>query len=256
MKPAMSLSHWKPILFAVVALSVVVAVTLAEPLAQDPLYHLFVDDRTFGAIPNFMNVASNFPFLLVGLGGLWFIAKNGTSVAPRMAPAWTIFFFGIALTTFGSGYYHWAPANGPLVWDRLPMTIGFMSLVAIVIAEYFSVSLARKLLTPLLIAGLAAVVYWSHTESLGRGDLRPYVIVQFLPILLIPLVITLYKSRSDLSRYIGWMIGFYVAAKVAEFYDMEVYNAGNLVSGHSLKHVIAALAPASLLYGLMRRNRD
>ena len=136
------------------------------------------------------------------------------------------------------------------------MTIGFMSLVAIIIAAYHSPSLGRKLLPLLLIVGFSSVMYWSHTETLGRGDLRPYVIVQFLPIVLIPLVISLYRSRSALGRYLWWMIGFYVASKIAEFYDANIYDVGGIISGHSVKHLIAALAPASLLLGLTQRKID
>jgi len=155
-----------------------------------------------------------------------------------------VFFFGIALTAFGSGWFHLEPNNDTLVWDRLPMTIGFMSLVSIIVSEYFSPTLGRKFLVPALLAGAASVVYWAYSESLGAGDLRPYAIVQFLPMLLIPLVIFLYRTRSDLGQYVWWMIGFYVAAKVAEQLDDQL----------TLKHLLASLAPASLVFGLIRRR--
>jgi len=136
------------------------------------------------------------------------------------------------------------------------MTIGFMSLISIIISEYFSPPLGKKLLLPFLLLGIGSVAYWVRTESLGAGDLRPYAIVQFLPMLLIPLTIILYKTRSDLGRYIWWMIGFYVAAKVAEQLDDQLYAVGNAMSGHTLKHLLASLAPASLLYGLVHRRRQ
>lgn len=256
MKPTTTGLDWRLLLIAAIAVSVILAAILTDPIAQDRRYHQFVDTRIFAAIPNFMNVMSNLPFLLIGSFGLVYVVKNSDKITRGMKPAWLIFFFGIFMTAFGSGYYHLAPADEPLVWDRLPMTIGFMSLVAIVIAEYFSVATGRKLLPALLLLGFASVVYWSHTEAQDRGDLRPYGVVQFLPILLIPLVIALYRSRSDLSRYLWWMTGFYVVSKFAEFFDAELYNAGNLVSGHALKHMVAALAPASLLYGLMQRKTN
>ena len=135
------------------------------------------------------------------------------------------------------------------------MTIGFMSLVAIIVAEYTSSSLGKRLLLPLLAIGLASVWYWSYTEALGRGDLRLYAAVQFVPILLVPMIIILYRTKSDLGPYLWWMIAFYVAAKLTEYYDAEIYTAGSLISGHTLKHLIAALAPASLLYGLTQRKK-
>ncbi len=134
------------------------------------------------------------------------------------------------------------------------MTMAFMSLVAIVISEYFSAAVGRKLLLPLLLAGVSTVIYWAWTESLAAGDLRPYAIVQFLPMLLIPIVITIYRARSDLGRYLWWMIGFYASAKLFEWVDISLYEFGNLISGHSIKHLIASLAPLSLVFGLMKRR--
>jgi hypothetical protein len=134
------------------------------------------------------------------------------------------------------------------------MTIGFMSLVAIVICEYFSPQVGKNLTIPLLLLGVASVAYWAYTEGRGVGDLRPYAIVQFLPMLLIPMTITLYRTRSDLGKYVWWMIGFYVAAKVFEQLDVQLYSIGEILSGHSVKHLLASLAPASMVYGLMQRR--
>lgn len=245
---------WQPALLSGAGLSIIIAVAMADPVAQDPLYHIFADQRSIASIPNFLNVMSNLPFLIVGILGWRVIATNGETITPTTRFAWIIFFFGIALTAFGSGYFHLKPNNDSLVWDRLPMTIGFMSLVSIIVSEYFSPQLGKKLLVPLLLIGIGSVAYWAHTESLGAGDLRPYAIVQFLPMLLIPLTIVLYKDRSDLGRYVWWMIGFYVAAKIAEQLDDNLYAIGNAMSGHTLKHLLASLAPASLLYGLMQRR--
>ena len=245
---------WQPALLSVVALGAIVIVAMADPVAQDPLYHLFADRRSMAGIANFMNVMSNLPFLVVGILGWQVVAANNETVTPTTKLAWNVFFFGIALTAFGSGYFHLEPNNDTLVWDRLPMTIGFMSLVSLVISEYFSPQLGQRLLVPLLLVGIGSVAYWAYTESIGSGDLRPYAIVQFLPMLLIPLTIVLYRKRSDLGRYIGWMIGFYIAAKIAEQLDGNLYAIGDVMSGHSLKHLLASLAPASLLYGLMQRR--
>ena len=246
---------WQTMLLLAVGLAVVITVAFSDPVAQDPLYHQFIDQRSFVGVPNFLNVVSNLPFLCVAAWGLVFVARHGDAVVPGMKIAWMVFFTGIALTTFGSGYYHLRPGNESLVLDRLPMTIGFMSLVAIVVAEYGSERVGKAILLPLLLTGFASVMYWSYTESLGVGDLRPYAIVQFLPILLVPITLLIFPSRSDLGRYIWLMIGFYLAAKLFELFDDDIYAAGELVSGHSIKHVVASLAPASLLYGIAQRLR-
>jgi len=249
-----AIMKWQSILLLGVGLVVIIAVAMVDPIAQDPLYHMFADQRPMVGVPNFMNVMSNLPFLIVGILGWRIIASNAETVTPATRLAWIVFFFGISLTAFGSGYFHLEPNNDSLVWDRIPMTIGFMSLVSIIISEYFSPQLGKRLLLPLLFVGIGSVVYWAHTESLDAGDLRPYAIVQFLPMLLIPLTIILYKTRSDLGRYVWWMIGFYVAAKVAEQLDDNLYSFGAAMSGHTLKHLLASLAPASLLYALVQRR--
>jgi hypothetical protein len=245
---------WRSALLLSLGLGVLIAVAMTDPVPQDPLYHVFADQRPLAGIPNFLNVMSNLPFLLFGILGWRSISANEASVTSDTKLAWAIFFFSILLTAFGSGYFHLRPNNDTLVWDRLPMTIGFMSLVSIIVSEYFSPRLGRQTLLPLLLLGAASVAYWAYTESRGAGDLRPYAVVQFLPMVLIPVVILLYDARSDLGRYLWWMIGFYVAAKVAEQLDDTLFALGGALSGHSLKHLLASLAPASLLYGLTQRR--
>lgn len=233
---------------------IVVASLAVGPVAQDPAYHLFSDERLFFGIPNFLNVASNLPFLVVGIAG-WRLVHTATEItSPATSSAWRIFFLGVALTAFGSGYFHLNPNNHTLVWDRLPMTIAFMSLLCIVVAEYYSATLAQKLLLPLLLVGAGSVAYWALTEMRGEGDLRPYAIVQFVPMLLVPLLIFWRKTNSDLGAYVGWTIVFYAAAKLAEHFDPEIFALTNGLSGHSLKHLLASLAPASLVYGLLQRR--
>jgi hypothetical protein len=246
--------NWRVALLLTISLGIIIAVAMADPVPQDPLYHQFADQRPMAGVPNFLNVMSNLPFLLFGIAGWRILFTHPETVTAATKPAWAIFFFGIALTAVGSGWFHLEPSNNTLVWDRLPMTIGFMSLIAIIVSEYFSPPLGRKLLVPLLLAGAGSVAYWAYTESLGAGDLRPYAIVQFTPMLLIPMIIILYKTRSDLGRYVWWMIGFYVAAKVAEQLDDPLFAVGSAVSGHTLKHLLASLAPASLVFALMQRR--
>ena len=197
---------------------------------------------------NFWNVASNLPFLIIGLWGLWFVHKYGeVTCLPGLRPAYGVFFAGIFLTAFGSGYYHLIPENGPLVWDRLPMTIGFAGLFSIIIGEFVSVRGGRRLLIPLLVIGVASVVYWAVTETRGAGDLRPYVVVQFLPMMLIPVVLLTCKPSIGHARYYWLMMLFYVLAKLFEFFDAAVYDAGLLISGHTLKHLFASMTSATML---------
>lgn len=246
---------WRELLILGISIVVLIVAVLSEPIPQDALYHLFSDERDFIGLPNFLNVASNLPFLIVGAAGVGFVLRQDSAIASPMRPAWLLFFAAVAMTAFGSGYYHFEPNNSTLVWDRLPMTLAFMSLVAIVIAEYYSQHFARRLLLILLTLGVGSVLYWWSTESRGHGDLRPYAIVQFLPMIHIPLLLILYPGRSKLARYFWGMIALYVAAKLAEHFDGQFLAVGDIVSGHSLKHLIAACAPAYLLLGLRRSSR-
>lgn len=227
---------------------------ILNPFAQDPAYHAFADDRTLLGIPNFWNVASNLPLLVVGAWGLIFVARYPQS-ANSLPYVWVAFFSGLLLTAFGSGYYHLSPDNASLGWDRAAMTIGFMGLFTLVIGEYLSIAWAKRLLLPLLLIGAGSVFYWLWTEAQGAGDLRPFGLVQFLPMLLVPLVMLLRRGRTDLTPWLLGMIVFYAGAKIVEYYDAPIYAAGELMSGHALKHLLAAMAGASLLFGLQHRQR-
>ena len=151
---------------------------LLAPIAQDPAYHDFADRRGLLGIPGFLNIATNLAFLAVGVAGMFLCAVRKNLGARQ---AWLACFTGVTLVFFGSTYYHLAPDNGTLVWDRLPMSIGFMALSVAVLGDYINPRLEKTLLAPAIVLGLASVIWWHYT-----GDLRPYVLVQFLPLLLLP----------------------------------------------------------------------
>ena len=240
-----------------IALSVIpiVAVFFIEPIPQDPSYHEFADTRSILGIPNFWNVASNIPFLLVGGLGFYYLrSKEQPGILPELHLAYRVFFAGILLTGFGSAYYHYAPDNATLIWDRLAMTLGFAGFFTIVIGEHISLPAAKRILFPLLVVGAGSVAYWGLTEARGSGDLRPYAIVQFLPMLLIPLILLMYRSVFNRVNFFWLVIALYVLSKLFEYFDFNVYGFGEFISGHSLKHVVAAVAALVLLYGFYSRR--
>ncbi len=252
-----SLMSPRTIIVIAFAISVIAAVFLfTSAVPQDSAYHQFSDSRASLGVPNFWNVLSNLPFLIVGAAGLVFVNRNADKVCVSTNDmAYYVFFIGISLTAFGSSFYHLSPSNETLLWDRLPMTIGFAGLVTIIVAEFVSARAARMLLVPLLIVGFASVEYWAWTESRGVGDLRPYALVQFLPMLMIPVILLTHKPLIGETRYYWWMLAFYVLAKLLEFFDADIFAFGYLISGHSLKHVVAAMTPAVFLYALITRRR-
>lgn len=158
-------------------------------------------------------------------------------------------FIGVALVSLGSGYYHLAPDNGTLVWDRLPMSIGFMALSVAVLANYVNPRLEKILLAPATILGLGSVIYWHYTD-----DLRLYVLVQFLPLLMIPPVMLLFGATHKDRGYLLSALALYMVSKLAEHYDRAAFEGtGEIVSGHSLKHLLAALALFAVYWMLRRR---
>jgi hypothetical protein len=236
-----------------------VVMALVPRIAQDPAYHAFADRRAFQGIPNFLNVVSNFPFLVVGVLGLAFLARDrraGRShafvPADDRRPYWP-FFVGIGLTAIGSAYYHWRPSNGTLFWDRLPMTIGFMALLASVIGERVSRRAGARLLWPLIVAGAASALYWHLTEQQGAGDLRPYGLVQFGSLVLVPLILVLFPARYTRTQDLVTSIGWYALAKVFEYFD-HGFLALVGVSGHTWKHLASAAGAYWVLLMLERRR--
>jgi hypothetical protein len=231
-------------------------------IPQDESYHAFADDRTMLGVPNFLNVASNVPFLLVGAFGLWLLLRRD-AVGPNGsvregAERWPllVLFTGVLLTAFGSAYYHLAPSNDRLVWDRLPMTVGFMGLFASMIGERISVRAGNWLLWPFMWLGLASVINWHMGERNDAGDLRLYAFVQYYPLVAIPLLMYLFPPRYTRARDLVVAVIWYGLAKVFELGSVDhfLFSMGNIVSGHTLKHVAAALGAYWLCLMVGRRT--
>lgn len=225
-------------------------------IPQSAAYHHFADQRAHFGIPNFWNVISNLPFAAVGIWGLAFLRKQATSrtfIDARERWPYYGVFFGLVLTAFGSAYYHLAPNNAHLVWDRLPMTIVFGSLVSALIAERISVRAGLQLLPWLIAIGGASVLQWYRDEIHGHGDLRLYAAVQAYSALVLLLVLLL-KPRYTRGGDLAVVFAFYVIAKIFETEDGRIFSFGHIVSGHSLKHLAAAAAGYWILRMLQLRE--
>lgn len=237
-----------------------VGAALWPPVPQDAAYHLMADERPILGVSNSFNVLSNVPFAIVGLAGLAAVFRRSEDRSPRWHDPWerwpyAALFAGTALTALGSVFYHLAPDNARLVWDRLPMTIGFMGLLTAIIAERVGLALARRLLIPLLVLGAASVLYWYWTELEGAGDLRAYGLVQFGSLLVIVLLLLLHPPRYSGAKYLWAALLAYLAAKVFELADRPIFAVGQIVSGHTLKHLAAAGALALIVIMLSVRSR-
>jgi Ceramidase len=214
------------VLMGILALASLAGLLLLPPISQGQSYHQFADQRTLLGIPNFWNVVSNLPFIAVGAVGLRRFRRDSATI---------VLFLGIFLTGFGSSYYHWNPNDSTLFWDRLPMTLCFMAILAAGVKERLNARAGAVLLWPLLAVGVFSLLLWRWT-----GDLRLYAWVQFFPCLALPLLFLLLPPKYTGTFY--WVIAaaLYALAKLLEFYDGEVYSAGFILSGHTLKHLAAA----------------
>lgn len=232
------------IVLLVLTLSAALALILVDPISQDETYHHFADRRSVAGLANVANVISNLPLLLVGLVGISrCMGQRSPGLRSGSEKAQLVFFAGIVLSALGSAFYHLEPDNGRLFWDRLALTLVFTAFFDLVLGEFVDGDLAGGLLPILVLFGLLTVIFWQLT-----GDLRPYALVQFLPCLLVSVILVLHDSPHRRRADIVLVLLVYGLAKLLEISDRQVFDLLQ-VSGHSLKHLAAAAAAWLLLPG-------
>lgn len=239
--------YWRYYILFLIAAGSILILLCVPPIHQDARYHEFADSRRFLGVPNFADVVSNAPFLIVGVAGIVLAAcgrLTGYSIC------WFTFFFGVSMVSFGSGYYHLNPNNDSLVWDRLPMTVGFIGLFMAVVSESVHPKLGATLLLPGLLLGAGSVIYWNWYD-----DLRFYAWVQYAPLVMLPALLALFPSRYSHRYMLFIALACYLLAKLFEVYDREVFVIlGGAVSGHTIKHLWAAAGCLCILQMLRIRE--
>jgi hypothetical protein len=220
------------------------------PIPQLAHYHEFADESKLAGVSHATDVLSNIGFAVVagwGLLRLWPMSSAGRH-------GYRLFLAGLLLTAFGSGFYHLAPDNARLVWDRLPIALVCAGLLAGVRAECLSTPDARRDTWLLGLFAVLSVAWWYVTEQKGAGDLRPYLLLQCLTLVLIPLWQSIYGAPPRDRAAFGWALALYVAAKFAELADYQVLAALGVLSGHTLKHLLATAAAAVIVARLVGRQ--
>lgn len=240
-------------------LLVVAVATLAMaaygPIEQPAGYHAFADRSTLWGIPHSGDVLSNAGFALVAGWAAAVLWPRRREAAMREGwPGYGLFLAALAATAIGSTFYHLAPDDARLVWDRLPIALACAGLLAAVHVETFR--LHRWIVWGYVAAAVSSVAWWRLTDLRGTGDLRPYLLLQGLPLVLIPL--WQWSSGRPLQerRAFGIAVLLYVAAKGFELADRLVYDAAAPLSGHTVKHVLAAVAAAAIIRALSSRAAD
>jgi hypothetical protein len=217
-----------------------IALLPLPPLLQNQDYHQFADQRELLGIPNFWNVISNLPFVVIGALGLLRFHRD---------PITLVLFTGIFLTGFGSSYYHLNPNDSTLFWDRLPMTLCFAAILSAVVEERIDARAGAILLRPLLAIGIFSLLLWRWTD-----DLRLYAWAQFFPFTVLVLILQFFPPRYTGAPYWVMAAAFYALAKLLEFLDEQIYSIGKVVSGHTLKHLAAAAASFMILRVMQARR--
>lgn len=250
--------RFRPILLLSTFAALLLVALLLPPFAQPLAYHDFADQRACCGLGNCLDTLSNLPISLAGVIGLWFMSganRHRGFANPREAGFYRGFFMAVILIGVASGYYHLAPDHAGLAWDRASIALAFMLWFAAMLAERISLRTGLLLLPLLLLAGLGSVGYWYWSETQGMGDLRFYALVQLSPILFVPLLLWLYPARYSGGGNVMGVIGLYLLALLFDLSDRPVYAlTGGFVSGHTLKHVIAALAALWVVRYLQRRQ--
>ncbi len=234
---------WRKGLFL---LMIVLFLVLVPQIAQDANYHSFADSRTCLGITHCANVFSNLAFILVAVFSLCFFHINrfkgydSKNAPDPLLPLKKYLAYTLILVGLGSTYYHLNPENQTLVIDRMAMALCFSALITYFICLTQRLTEYGLLLFFLSLFAIYSVAYWHFSELQGQGDLRLYVIVQFGGI--IYMILNLYKLSDRQKNAFILAIVLYGLAKLSEVYDAEIFLISEMISGHSLKHVLAALA--------------
>jgi hypothetical protein len=238
----------------IITVGIIAILAVHGRIAQPVHYNELADRSAAFGIHHAADVFSNAGFALVAIWGWLTLRPMRASDQLRVGwPGYRLFLIGLFLTAFGSGFYHLAPDNARLIWDRLPIALACAGLLVGVRGDTQPGLKAEIEAIVLGFCAVASVAWWVYTDRSGADDLRPYLVLQGLPLVLIPLWQAIHRApRADRIAFAAAMV-LYVLAKLAEVLDHEIANALGFVSGHTLKHLIATTATAVVVWGLTQR---
>ncbi len=245
-------------MLAVIALTMAGIALVLSPIAQPQAYHSFAEQRTLLGIPHFGDVVTNIAYVIVAvLGFVFLVSRDGKTVLAGYQERlpYFVFFAGVGAIAVGSAYYHADPTNQTLLWDRLPMVVAFTAILAAFVADRIHTRAGALVVLPLAVAmGVVSLVYWHISEAAGRGDLRFYFLVQATAIVLIPLICVLFRGRHTSGKFVVYILVLYGLGVACEQLDVGIFEAlGGTVSGHTIKHVLTALA-IYMVVAMLRRS--
>jgi hypothetical protein len=249
-------ARWQTWALIVAALALYGALRLVfGPLPQDPSYHILADVRRCGPIPRAGDVLTNLSILAAGIAGL--VLWRRVQIEPQERAAYALLVTGMVLTAIGSAYYHWAPGDARLVWDRLPMTLVLAALLTLLLSDRVDPQLASIALWPVAALGAASVLWWAWTRWRGVDDLLLYLVVRIGTGVAIGGLLLFRRGRYSGAGWLWCALALDVAMTVAERMDKQIYSAtGSVVSGHNIKHLLAGgLLGCTLAWLVLRQPR-
>jgi len=144
----------------------------------------------------------------------------------------------LIVTSLCSSWYHLQPSDVRLVADRLGMVLPFAGLLGLAVAD--RISLRAGAWTAAAIVGLGP---WTVGLWAANGNLLPWSVLQGGGMLLMLALAVRKPQAGAWGLPLGAVIGWYVLAKLLELGDHAVFDiTQGYLSGHTLKHVAAAMA--------------
>ena len=234
-------------IYIVSTVLLIIAALWYGKVEQAQSYYLFADDRTFFGIPNGLDVMSNLAIVYPGVIGLMLVyerQKNGHEYRdPIEQTIQYCLFLGMVLTFLGSVWFHLNPNDSTLVWDRLAMTVVMACYCSLIIADRYSIDLAKRIHFPLISIGLLSVIYWEYS-----GDLRPYFFFKMQPVILVAILLVYGKKTYDRAADYIISMSLVLVATLTENIDKIIFDNLDIISGHTMKHIIAGIS----LWWIMR----
>jgi hypothetical protein len=235
-------------ILAALTLATVVGLLAWGAVPLDTSQHQYADQRRWFGLPNALNVLANLPLLLAGVWG-WHASRSSSWPAALREP-WQAFHLCVAGGSLVAAAYHAVPNDIGFLLAQLAMSAAFVMLTVGMLAERVSARFGSR---TGLAAAAALLVVTATAVGFGVGatgstDLRPFLLLQLLPVLLIPAGALSLPGRY--TRSADWMImlAVYALAKAFELADAAIFMSTGWISGHALMHLSLACVAARLAY--------
>jgi hypothetical protein len=236
------------VLLAALTLATLVGLLAWGPVPLDANVHHYADQRRWLGLPNAGNVLANLPLLLVGLWGWRVTLASGWPEPLRRA--WAGFHACVVGGSAIAAIYHVAPTPAGYVLAQMAMSGAFVLLTLGMLAERVHDRFgANPGATAAALVGIATLAALASGVATGSGaDLRPFLLLQLIPVLLIPAgALSLPGTHTRPADWLLMLVA-YAAAQGFDLADAAIHAATGWIGGHALMHLALAGVAAQLAY--------